>query len=152
MEGLKARREQVDALDVTDSAAPDLFDESRPAVPARPAGAISPLTHATPDAEPDPVPLYWRRAAFAGAIGIAAGFVSNFPWWGVAVLGLGIGLMYVRELPPLIKRVWLIVVGSFFFAQLTTIFINIPFTWLMRFLFCGALLAALTYVRVNGSE
>ncbi|HEY8646760.1 MAG TPA: hypothetical protein VIL77_12890 [Gaiellaceae bacterium] len=46
----------------------------------------------------------------------------------------------------------MIAVGSFFFAQCTTIFINIPFTWIMRFLLCAVLLAGLTYLRVNGGE
>jgi predicted NBD/HSP70 family sugar kinase len=54
--------------------------------------------------------------------------------------------------PPPIKRICLIAVVSFFFAQCTTIFINIPFTWVMRFFFCATLLAALSYLRVNGSE
>jgi hypothetical protein len=88
----------------------------------------------------------------AGLVGVGVGLVSNFPLWGVGVLGLGVAPMYLRPLPPLIRRVWLIVIGSFFFAQCTTIFVNIPFTWVMRFFFCAALLAALSYLRVNGGE
>jgi hypothetical protein len=146
---------RVDAPGVTDSAtpAPDLFDESRSAgPPPLYAGAISPLARSAPDDEPPPVPLNWRRAAIVGALGIGVGLVSNFPLWGVALLGLGTAPMYLRDLPPLVKRVWSIVVVSFFFAQCTTIFINIPFTWVMRFLFCAALLGTLTLVRVNGDE
>ncbi|HEV7641704.1 MAG TPA: hypothetical protein VGO39_12630 [Gaiellaceae bacterium] len=139
---------------MTDSVrpAPDLFDEAAPAGPAGAVRAISPLTRSTPEAEPDPVPLYWSRAVVAGAIGIVAGIVSNFPSWGIAVLGLAIAPMYLRDLPPLIKRVWLILVVSFFFAQCTTIFVGTPFTWVMRFLFCATLLGALTYVRVSGDD
>lgn len=98
------------------------------------------------------VPLRWRGGLVAGLIGVGVGFASNFPLWAVAALGFGVAPMYVRPLPPLIKRVWLIVVVSFFFAQATTIFINIPFTWIMRFFFCAILLAALSYLRVNGDE
>jgi hypothetical protein len=104
------------------------------------------------DEEDVRVPLRWRGGLVAGLAGVGVGLVSNFPLWGVAVLGFGVGPIYLRPLPPLINRVWLIVVSSFFFAQCTTIFINIPFTWVMRFFFCATLLAALSYLRVNGTE
>jgi hypothetical protein len=111
------------------------------------------MTHSAPADEDDVrVQLRWRNALIAGLAGVGVGLVSNFPLWAVAVLGLGIAAMYLRPLPPLIKRIWLIVVVSFFFAQCTTIFINIPFTWIMRFFFCAILLAALSYLRVNGDE
>jgi hypothetical protein len=88
----------------------------------------------------------------AGLVGVGVGVISNFPAWAVAVLGLGIAAMYLRTLPSLIRRIWLIAAGSFFFAQCTTIFINVPFTWVMRFFFCAVLLAVITYLRVNGDE
>jgi hypothetical protein len=140
---------------MTDSAAPapDLFDQPRPSTPEGHLGAISPMTRAASAGEDDVrVPLRWRSALVAGLIGVGVGLVSNFPNWAVAVLGFGIAALYLRPLPSLIKRIWLIAVVSFFFAQCTTIFINIPFTWVMRFLFCAVLLAGVTYLRVNGDE
>jgi hypothetical protein len=111
------------------------------------------MTHAVSADEDDVrIPLRWRNGLVAGLVGVGVGLVSNFPAWAVAVLGLGIAAMYLRPLPPPIKRIWLIFVVSLFFAQCTTIFINIPFTWVMRFLFCATLLAALSYLRVNGDE
>jgi hypothetical protein len=152
---LKAVHEHVDARRVTDSATPvpDLFDESRPSGSEGHLGAISPMTYSVPADDDDArVPIRWRSALVAGLIGVGVGLVSNFPNWAVAVLGVGIAAMYLRTLPSLIKRIWLIAVGSFFFAQCTTIFINIPFTWIMRFLFCAVLLTSATYLRVNGDE
>ncbi|MDX6453069.1 MAG: hypothetical protein QOH16_3118 [Gaiellaceae bacterium] len=116
-------------------------------------GAVSPMTHSAPaDADDVRAPLRWGSALIAGLAGVGVGLVSNFPNWAVAMLGLGLAAMYVRTLPPLIKRVWLIAVVSFFFAQCTTIFINIPFTWVMRFFFCAVLLTAATYLRITGDE
>jgi hypothetical protein len=60
--------------------------------------------------------------------------------------------VYLWRLPRFARQLWLITVGAFFFAQATTIFINIPFTWAMRFVFAAALLASLTYLRVTGDE
>jgi hypothetical protein len=112
------------------------------------------MTPAGSSADEDEVriPLRWRNGLVAGLVGVGVGLVSNFPAWAVAVLGLGIAAMYLRTLPPLIKRIFLIAVASFFFAQCTTIFINIPFTWVMRFLFCAVLLTALSYLRITGDE
>ena len=111
------------------------------------------MTPAASAAEADVrIPLRWRNGLVAGLVGVGVGLVSNFPAWAVGALGLGIAAMYLRTLPPLIKRIFLIAVVSFFFAQCTTIFINIPFTWVMRFLFCAVLLAGVTYLRVNGDE
>lgn len=111
------------------------------------------MTHAaSADEAAVRVPLRWRSGSVAGLLGVAVGFVSNFPAWAVAVLGLGIAVMYLRTLPPPIKRICLIAVVSFFFAQCTTIFINIPFTWVMRFLFCAVLLTAATHFRITGDE
>jgi hypothetical protein len=111
------------------------------------------MTHAASADEDDVrVPLRWRSGLVAGLVGVGVGLVSNFPAWAVAVLGLGIATMYLRTLPPLINRICLIAVVSFFFAQCTTIFINIPFTWVMRFLFCAVLLTAATYLRITGDE
>jgi hypothetical protein len=111
------------------------------------------MTQSAPGEQDDVrVPLRWRSALIAALAGVAVGLVSNFPLWAVAALGLGIAAMYLRTLPPLIKRIWVITVVSFFFAQCTTIFINIPFTWVMRFVFCAVLLAAASYLRITGDE
>jgi hypothetical protein len=59
--------------------------------------------------------------------------------------------MNLRPLPPPAKRAFAIVAASFFFAQVTSIFIT-PFTWPLRFGFCAVLLIGLTLVRANGSE
>jgi hypothetical protein len=135
------------------SPAPDLFDE-----PARPrtssyAGAISPITPTpTDEADPEQRPLRWHLALVAGAIAAGVGLVSSFPVWAVGVLGITASAVYLWRLPRFAMRLWLIAVGAFFFAQSTTIFINIPFTWAMRFVFAAVLLAAVTYLRVSGNE
>ena len=84
------------------------------------------MTHAASADEDDVrVPLRWRSGLVAGLVGVGVGLVSNFPAWAVAVLGLGIATMYLRTLPPLINRICLIAVVSFFFAQCTTIFLSL---------------------------
>ena len=132
---------------------PDLFDE-----PARPriasyAGAISPITLTpTGEAGREYRPLRWQLALVAGAVAAGVGLVSNFPVWAVAALGITASAAYLWRLPQFAKRLWLIAVGAFFFAQSTTIFINIPFTRAMRIVFAAVLLAAATYLRVSGDE
>ena len=141
------------ALAASASPTPDLFDE-----PARPrtssyAGAISPITPTpTGKEEREYRPLRWQPALVAGAVAAGVALVSNFPKWAVAALGLTAAAVYLWRLPRFARQLWLITVGAFFFAQSTTIFIDIPFTWAMRFVFAAVLLASLTYLRVTGDE
>jgi hypothetical protein len=132
--------------------APDLFDEPRPRTERR-SGGVSPLTRSSPLAEVhESLPLRWGAATLAGLASAGVALAMNFPFVPVVVAGCAVGALYLRTLPRLVKRVWLIAVSSFFFAQLTTIFINQPFTWIMRFGFCATLMIGWSYVRVNGDE
>jgi hypothetical protein len=133
------------------NSAPDLFDGQLLEAPVAHLGAVSPLTQATPD-EREYLSLRWRAAGIAGAIAVTVGFISHFPPWAIAVAGVVSAGMSLWRLSPWASRAWLIAVGSFFFAQATTIFINVPFTWPMRFAFCAVLLSTLTVLRVRGDE
>ena len=135
------------------SPAPDLFDEPARSRTASYAGAISPITLTpTGEEEPEHRPLRWQLALAAGTVAAGVGLVSNFPAWAVATLGLSAAAVYLWRLPRFARRLWLITVGAFFFAQSTTILINVPFTWAMRFVFAAVLLAAATYLRVSGDD
>jgi len=96
--------------------------------------------------------LRWRAgvAAFVLAVGVAK--VSHFPVWATVALALFAAGLSLWPLPPFARRIWVILAASFFFAQCTTIFINQPFTWPMRFGFCAALVGGLTVLRVKGNE
>jgi hypothetical protein len=135
--------------------APDLFDESplrQPASRVAHVGAIAPMTpESTVEELAGYVALRWWAAGTAIAVAIAVGYVSHFPIWAVAGLALFMGAMSLWPLPPFAERTWRAAAASFFFAQVTSIFVT-PFTWPMRFGFCAVLLIGLTLVRVKGTE
>jgi hypothetical protein len=134
------------------SPAPDLFDELTLNQQVGQVGAIAPMIPTRRMEEPDwHVPLRWWPAGIALAVAAAVGFVFRFPLWALAAQALVLGAMNLWPLPPPAKRAFAIVAASFFFAQVTSIFIT-PFTWPLRFGFCAVLLIGLTLVRVNESE
>jgi hypothetical protein len=131
---------------------PDIFDEPPLHDTARSFGAISPLRRSDAAGTVMHTELRWRAALVAALLGIGVGVASNFPAWAVALLGLAGAALCLRALPSFVRRLSLIAIGSFFFAQCTTIFINVPFDWLARFLFCAVLIAGIAYLRVTGNE
>jgi len=138
---------------VEDQPAPDIFDEPPLHDTTRSFGAISPLTPSGAAVScVTPTPLRWRAGLTAALLGTGVGLASNFPAWAVALLGLAGAALCLRALPPFLKRISLIAIGSFFFAQCTTIVIHDPFDWVARFLFCAVLLAGIAYLRITGNE
>ena len=95
--------------------------------------------------------LRWRASGVALAFAAAVGHVSNFPTWAVAALALFAGGMSLWPLPPLARRSCVLAAVSFFFAQVTSVFVS-PFTWPLRFGFCAVLLIGLTLVRPGRSD
>jgi hypothetical protein len=139
---------------MSDSVGPasDLFDEQPLHHAVGQVGAIAPMTPTRTVDEPDDyVPCRWSAAGVALAFAAVVGLVFQFPLWAVATLALFAGGMSLRRLPSLVTQAWVIVAVSFFFAQVTSIFVS-PFIWPMRFGFCAVLLIGLTLVLFNGSE
>jgi hypothetical protein len=119
----------------------DLFDESPRQEPASHLGAVSPLTPDSTEAVHDGyLALRWRAAAAALIVSGLAAFLMHFPIWAIATAGLLAALMGVWPIPRRFAAIRGIVLASFFFAQLTSIFVT-PFTWPMRFAFCGVLIS-----------
>ena len=116
----------------------DLFDEAPLTEAPRHVGAISPLSPAVSDDQGDRyLALRWRAAGIALVVSGGVAAAAHFPRWALAAVALFSAGMSLWPLPRWWTRSWLIVVVSFFFAQSTTIFVNVPFTWIMRFGFCA---------------
>lgn len=131
----------------------DLFDEAPPLESPRHVGAIAPLSTGTPeDRDERYLALRWRAAGVALVAGGGVAALAHFPEWAVAALALFSGGMSLWPLPRWWTRIWLIAAASFVFAQSTTIFVDIPFTWPMRFGFCAAALAALAIWRAVADD
>jgi hypothetical protein len=136
------------------AAAPDLFDEPRRVEPARQVGAIAPIRRRTEnEAEEQPVlALRWPASRLALVLSATFAGLSHFPTWAVAALALFAAGMSLWPLPRWGTRLWLIVAGSFSFAECTAIFVNQPFAWSMRFGFSAVLLTALAFFRAAADD
>lgn len=136
-------------MDNPSAPAPDMFDEPplfQPSPRVRPVAAITPASASETDNK-SYLALRWRPSGIALGLGGIVAVLANFPPWAVAALALFAAGMSLRPLPRWVTRVCLIAAASFFFAQCTTIFVNQPFTWWMRFGFSAALLAVLAVFR-----
>jgi hypothetical protein len=104
-------------------------------------GAVSPATQSsTYGLHDECVALRWRAAATALVVTGALAFLMHFPNWAVAAAGLLAATMSIWPLPRRFAPIRGVVLVSFFFAQLTSVFVNTPFTWPMRFGFAVALI------------
>ena len=141
-------------MDDSYAAAPDLFDEPRRVESARHVGAIAPITQRTGNEreEQRALALRWRASGLALVLSATLAGLSHFPTWAIAALALFAAGMSLWPLPRWGTRLWLIVAGSFFFAQCTAIFVNQPFTWPMRFGFSAVLLTALAFFRAAADD
>jgi hypothetical protein len=126
----------------------DLFDERAPA-PVVHVGAIAPMTIGTDD-DRRYLALRWWAAGRAVAVAGGAALLVQLPQWAVAAVALFAGGMSLWPLPRWAARAWLVVAASFLLAQVTSIFVNQPFTWPLRFVFFAALLGS--FAALRGSE
>ena len=116
-------------------------------------GAVSPLTERSEDDPPDGyLALRWTRAGVGGTLAALGALASHFPRPAVAALALYCALMSLWPMPSWASRLWLVGAIAFWFAQVTSVFVNTPFTWPLRFLFCAVILAPLSFVRISGDE
>jgi hypothetical protein len=134
--------------------APDLFDEPPLFQATRRVAAIAPITPTSvvQSEEERHFSLRWRAAGVALVLGGIVAVLSRFPPWAAAALALFAAGMSLLPLPRWGTRAWLIAAASFFFAQCTTIFVNQPFTWPMRFGFSALLLTALALFRAAADD
>lgn len=96
--------------------------------------------------------LRWPASGLALVLSATLAGLSHFPTWAVVALALFAAGMGLRPLPRWGTRLWLIVAGSFLFAECTAIFVNQPFAWPMRFGFSAVLLTALAFFRAAADD
>jgi hypothetical protein len=119
----------------------DLFDEPPREEPSSHQEAVSPPATDSDEKPAVPLALRWRAATAGFVIAVAAALVMHFPPWAVAVAALLAAAMCLCPMPQRVAPIRTVVLASFFFAQLTSVFVNTPFTWPMRFGFSAVLIS-----------